>query len=681
MLSKSKLLNHIQELQQLIADNSLQSVQNAIHHLKQIRSNLEFDKLNVYVLSADVALAESFRQRFNSYPALDSIYQLQVQELTKSEVGELKATSSAFLILQEQPETTRHYALSTKPILTVGRQPGCDFHIPDHYIRVSGQHLEIHFCSGSDRTSAHEWHVRNSDCCRNGTYINGERLTETRILKSGDRVVLGDRYPGAQSPELLFEHSIALEKIESESLSLEYFKGCIVFLVTDSKELSAEEIAVLELACSAPPTHVFLVTFPEQTIEAVSELQQSSTPVELEILCQQMTLLNSKQITERKIQNAVLQTITWISSVEEMLLAHQASIAQQIEETEKQRSQSRVREKSEDKSALLKQIFEQRSSLSEIVDAALEQSKQDLLDDSLVSSILHRLSDVIDNMEAQVIKHENKKFLKLAVKNCECNVNDYLMQFCEEELLDWAEAEWERICWQYGNGGVEGLIARSQTLLESTSKTSGQYFAPSICQKIDMQSVFRVSLRKVLDRVEYHPTSILSFSIKKIRSSVFQVMSILFLLSFLGLSRGSFIRSVNKQITSSNLLIFLALGVIFWLLCKLYKSYQNDKKAEIHKTSDKIRLDLKSYYQKTVKSRFAEKLARILKATFKEEMNRFERELRLYLEAAESQVKQSPVDRCNPERYKEYKEQSKKLEAKLKSLYTIRERVQRMLGK
>ncbi|MBD3885869.1 FHA domain-containing protein [Phormidium tenue FACHB-886] len=689
MLSKSKLLNHLQELKQLTIDGSLQIPGHSLNQsLEYIRSNLEFDKLNVYFVSANISLAKAFQQHFSSYPILDNHYQFQVHDLTRCEVEKSRAISSAFLILQEQAEPTQYYALSAAPILTVGRQPGCDFHIADSYTRVSGQHLEIHFYSANDRI-APQWRVKNSDRCRNGTYINGECLTGERILKSGDRLVLGDLSPSAHSPELVFEHSIALEAIQHEiQFSLNNFKGCVVFLIVDSKqELSEEEKAILDLGRSAPLTHVFLVTSPDYAIRVINGLQQSSalegTFTELDSLCQQMALIKTKQITERKVQNAALQTITWISSLEEALLMQQEPIVQQIEALEKQRAQSKVR-KTLDKSILQndlqKQISEQQSKLSEIVDAALEQSKQDLLDDSLVNSILHRISNEIDSMEAQIIKNNKKKFLRLAAKNCESNINDYLMHFCEEELLDWARAEWERICWQYGNGGVEGLITRSQTLLESISTTSGQYFAPSLCQEIEMQTVFRVSLRKIADRVEYEPMSIWSFSIKKIRSSVFQVMSILFLLSFLGLSRGSFMRGVVKQITSSNFLIFLAIGMIFWLLSKLYKSYRNDRQAEIRKVSDKIKLDLKGYYQKAIKSRFAEKLTRILKTTFKEEMNRFEKELRLYLDAAESQLENSTVDRTNFElQLKKHKEHSKKLEDKLKNLYSIRDKVHRML--
>jgi hypothetical protein len=693
MLVKSKLLNCLQELKQLAIDGLFQlPSHNLTQSLEHTRNNLELDKLSVYIISADIVLANSFQQRLNSYPTLDNTHQFQVHELARQEVEKPKAISSAFLILQEQAEVTQHYALSTGPILMLGRQPGCDFHIADRYIRVSGQHLEIHFCSANDRTTTHQWKIKNSDRCRNGTYINGERLTGEHILKLGDRLVLGDRSPNAHSPELVFEHSIALEEIQHEAhFSLDKFKGCVVFLIVDSKqELSEEEKAVLDLANSAPLTNVFLVTSSAQTIEVINGFQQLSACegayVELDSLCQQMALIKTKQIAERKIQNAVLQTITWISSLEEAFLIQQELIARKIEALEKQRSQSRVRKTLADKpisqNDLQKQISEQRSKLSEIIDTALEQSKQDLLDDSLVNSILYRVSDEIDSMEAQVIKHDKKFFLKLAAKNCESNVNDYLMCFCEEELLDWAKAEWEKICWHYGDGGVEGLIARSQTLLESASKTGRQYFALSLCQEIEtqMQIVFRVSLRKMPDQIEYQPVSIWSFSIKKIRNSVFQAMSILFLLSFLGLRRLDFIRGVIKQITSSSFLSLSAIGIILWLLSKLYKSYQDDKQAEIRRVSDTIKLALKGYYQRVIRSRFAEKLARILRTTFKEEMNCFEKELRLYLDAVEGQLDDSTVDRANSDlQLKECKEQSKKLQDKLKSLRSIRDKIHRSL--
>lgn len=684
MLSKARLLNYLQELNQLITDDLSQEplIQGMPQRLEQIRSDLESDKLNIYFLSTDIALAESFQQRFNAYPILTDIYQFRSHELVRQEVEEPKAAFSAFLSLQEQTESTCRYEFSTSPLLTVGREPGCDFCIPDYYTRVSGRHLEIHFCPSIDQNISHQWRVQNSDYCRNGTYINGKCLTESHILKSGDRLALGDRSPNSQSPELLFEHSIALEAIQSENrFSSNSFKDCTVFLIINSDHKSSEE-AVLELDLSTLPINFFLVTFPAQTIQEIKSFQQLNSSensfVELDVLCEQMASISPRKIAEHKVKDAVSKTIDWISKVEEALLVKKGPVVHQIElfeQQQSQRPQGRARRPSEDKSTLLRQISEWRSSLNEIVDVALEQSKQDLLDDSLVSSILHRISDEIDSMEAQIIKQDSKKFLVLAVKNCECNVNDYLIQFYEEELIDWANEEWEKTCSQYG-GGIEGLIDRSQNILKPISENSGEYFAPSICQEPNLHSVFQVSLRKILDRIEYQPVSILSFSIKKIRSSVFQVMSVLFLLSFLGLSRGSFIGSVRKQISSSMFLIILTLGVVLWLFHKLYKSYQNDKKIEIQKVSDKIRLELKGYYQKTVKVRFAEKLTRKLKAAFKEETNRFERELRFYLDTTEGKLEQSITDRANPELFlREYRKQLTKLQNKLESLHKIRDRI------
>jgi phosphoserine phosphatase RsbU/P len=66
--------------------------------------------------------------------------------------------------------------------ITLGRASDCTIPIRDRFL--SRRHAEIIYASGM-------WHVR--DCGSvNGTMLNGTKLTDTAVLKPGDRIVLGD---------------------------------------------------------------------------------------------------------------------------------------------------------------------------------------------------------------------------------------------------------------------------------------------------------------------------------------------------------------------------------------------------------------------------------------------------------------------------------------------------------
>ena len=72
---------------------------------------------------------------------------------------------------------------STTDRLTIGRAEGCDLHLGwDH--EVSRLHAQLEHI-GTD------WVLGDDGLSRNGTYVNGERLTGRHRLRDGDVVLLG----------------------------------------------------------------------------------------------------------------------------------------------------------------------------------------------------------------------------------------------------------------------------------------------------------------------------------------------------------------------------------------------------------------------------------------------------------------------------------------------------------
>lgn len=683
----SQLFSYIQELKQLTTDDLCQDqfFHQIGQELDEITTELGSEKLSIHVLSADLKLANSFCHLLKTSQTLEQNYQVQLYELPKQASAEQKAEPSAFLVLQELAENIEsvrqtRYALA-EGVLVVGRKPGCGVSIPDYCTRVSGQHLKVHYCPPSDRTSIPEWRVQNCDGCRNGTYLNGEPLKESRILKPGDCLVLGNHALSAKSPQLIFECSSSSEATSmaiDESRQLKKPVNCdVLFLVVNSQDELTEE-RVSELISISLAVKVFVIILLPESIEVFAATQPIHSPITLESLNQQLASMSEQQSYSIKAQRLLLQILSVVDKIHQLFLGRQEKLELEVKKAEIQQSQERRKDQVEDIPFLIKTINEQKSSLLRAIEASLAQSKQDLLDDSLASSILQKIQDTVDELEAVVIKQRGEKYLELRAKHSESNVNDFILASCESELINWAGEEWRKICEEYGNGGLKGLVESSNHILRTTCEgvsTSTVRIKP----QIKLEGAFQASLRRIPNRIEYQEDPIWVYFIKKIRSSVFQVMGILFLLSFLGLSRANVIKSVNKQISNSIFLSILVVGMAIWLIYKLYKGYQKDKEIEIRKASEKVRQELKNYYHKVTKSRFVEKISQSLEGNLKSEINKFDASIKSLIDTAS---KSSFEARNNPVELRSYlrecQDQTKKLERKSRDVQRVKDKLQRL---
>jgi FHA domain-containing protein len=90
-----------------------------------------------------------------------------------------------FLIVRDGNGSQRLITLhDDRSPMTVGRSEDCDLPLPWDS-RVSRVHAEINKIGPS-------WAVTDGGLSRNGTYVNGERITERRLLRDGDTLRMGD---------------------------------------------------------------------------------------------------------------------------------------------------------------------------------------------------------------------------------------------------------------------------------------------------------------------------------------------------------------------------------------------------------------------------------------------------------------------------------------------------------
>ncbi|HEY7717430.1 MAG TPA: FHA domain-containing protein [Pedococcus sp.] len=88
------------------------------------------------------------------------------------------------LVFRDGEGSLQVVALDALTALTIGRGSGCDLRLPWDE-RVSRLHAQL------DRVGS-DWTVVDDGLSRNGTFLNGERVTGRRRLRDGDTLLLGE---------------------------------------------------------------------------------------------------------------------------------------------------------------------------------------------------------------------------------------------------------------------------------------------------------------------------------------------------------------------------------------------------------------------------------------------------------------------------------------------------------
>jgi pSer/pThr/pTyr-binding forkhead associated (FHA) protein len=87
------------------------------------------------------------------------------------------------LVYRDDTGAQRFVPLAERTSLTIGRSSGCDVQLPWDE-RVSRVHAGL-------EVVGHDWTLVDDGLSRNGTFLNGDRLTGRRRLRDGDTFVLG----------------------------------------------------------------------------------------------------------------------------------------------------------------------------------------------------------------------------------------------------------------------------------------------------------------------------------------------------------------------------------------------------------------------------------------------------------------------------------------------------------
>ena len=90
----------------------------------------------------------------------------------------------AMLEVTDGPEKGRQLALANHPLVSIGRDDQCTFQLVDK--QVSRKHLQVRFDEDSARHYAADYRSAN------GVFLNGERIIDDALLRTGDVLRIGE---------------------------------------------------------------------------------------------------------------------------------------------------------------------------------------------------------------------------------------------------------------------------------------------------------------------------------------------------------------------------------------------------------------------------------------------------------------------------------------------------------
>lgn len=599
---------------------------------------------------------------------------------------------AAALVLQNgTPSTTPQsvnntanctFSLSGKQSWLLGRHPNCSVHIPNRYGLVSGHHASIQFETKiGPRGKVGVWHIH--DTSRNGTYVNGQLVQDFRPLEMGDRITLGCPYASETAPLLLFDNQCdaAIAHVLNSS---PVFKCEVLWLIIQAHvpvsaierefftRLVQSRVPIKMIALdthaseaypspSLPPEFIKIAkSIAPNSLSAINCLSVSLPPEDgsdasLDIpetfLTDLSTVLkdDAETLFSYRLRDS---TLGQIHSLLALLSLQKMALSPYPINAVNDPARDAIAQVKTDVDQILKVIEKDHKLFFEQAHERLKPVKTELMNNHLRDSISSKIKRFSDQLKPVVIKHNRKRILQLRYKlpktlvsldspqlgfaqvaERSIDANTALLYFCQTELGQWVNQEWNDICSKQGGGGIQSLATRMFDLLASIpninlSSCCHSSFQPR--RAIAYQEVFDEKFTQAKDETPFQEPSPVSYTLKKIRS---QWMQFIFLFSFISIMGIAGRRQIMRYITAPIVAAFnahpwiasvLVVVLIYWIGRSLKQIYQDERQDEREKIAQKIRGELCNHYQSLVRTRLLDRLVKILDAEIDVEKQRLD---------------------------------------------------------
>lgn len=723
--NKYILTKYIQELQQFVTTRIDQApiLKTVVQDLTGLTKTLEMGKLLLHIVSQNSHAVQAVQKYLSHYQLLPNFYQVESIALAEAILMQPKKTIATLTLQSDTPQQYDLYRPTSE--IVMGRQEACQICLPDQYFLVSGKHAEMQYLPDTTEPSLGQWQIR--DLSRHGTYLNGQRLNAWHSLKTGDRLTLGYAEATAESPELIFENLADVSPPERSLYDQVANCDVLCLVIAANHPFSEVEQQIIQKAAESQITELIILVeasevagklsqTTQKEIQTIAEwFKQHSLPIPIELFLvpswssrsstkskqaasiaqaslekcfETLEGIGKHQLEETLAKRLTRQATNELNLIEFLINRQIYKLEQEIQQNELQLRQPEANQSQREIEKAIKQISDYKNECLKEFKARLDQSREDLLYEPLTYSILYKIRQAVDQL-SPYLPDRRSKHLELALMLTETPqakrkrsrskakqppvvaANDFLTQVCHEELNQWALNEWQKMLTGHAGGGLQGLFQKTQHAIQMVSGIEGDLsLQPQ--PTLDLQPIFQDSFDQPPCKTPYTDVSLPGYLLKKIRGSLMQLMSVLIILSFVGISRRQTVQVAVSYISGSPLLLGLAFAAVCYFLKMLFDTYLNDKRTARNQEADKLKDKLRSHYYHITKTRLVPKLIQKLNQSFEAELEKVDRAIEAIKRSKPSTPEANPDQTTIKLRLHQRKDQQKLLEKSIKELQKLK---------
>ena len=612
--------------------------------LAQYNKTLKQKKLTVQIVSPEPALAQATFDLISAEKELKRFFQLKFDRLPPTPKQTTPKQCASIKLRQHLNNGTglqQYKELDANREYTIGRSTESDITINGKlYQGVSWNHAVILPLA---RGQAIQWQIGDLDST-NGTFLNGQQVKDGQLLNSGDVITLACPKTGDKVAELAFD--VRVEALNKET-DREYWEAVdcdLLMVIVDSKQSLATEVK--EFVQNLDRTYIsqqFLLVDtpdPKKESEVSKESDRNLKAIEnwvktdlkdkgvelVQLYLKPFLAEDSKEehdprqlkkqerfiktlgnVVKRQPENILakrmaVKVVRSAEPVEPFLSQQQQELADKLAEEERQLASLGETNLKEISKKAIAEANQNKDKFFKQIKLDVSQSKAALLDVYSKKSIVYQIQDFVDGLTPVVSNKNGQKIIQLSDDASVSNdINTSLVKFCTQSLEKWAAAEWQRINYSYGNGGLHGLLDR---LKQKTNIIPGVLSESPFSEPddIDVKDNFLMSFAGTNCETTHKQKSLGGYIMKQLRSQMMQVMMMATLgLSMIGITanKGKLMSDMSQQFKKYPWLfgIFVC-GIIFLLV----SAYNNENDTKLEDAGVKLKKDLSSYYQSFTKN-------------------------------------------------------------------------------
>ena len=518
-----------------------------INELAFTAASLKTGKLSIQIFSNLPILAQALKIYLDKCQIIDIYYQYKI-----SDFPTITKNNYSILILKSNDkigEQETRYELSVNQKILIGRNPKSkdkseviEIALPN-YKKISGNHIEIKPVINSDRNTVN-WEICDLNS-RNGTYVNGQKLQGCKILQSDDIITLAYPNKSEKSPEFVFEGTV--EDNSGEEVKAELIEGdivCLIFALEDDlgdddkqfiqllNEYQIEKLYIIvntlgsdissqEIKTRLDEINQFIkeikfnysyevVALPLQSVYPQNNTDSSNQTVlqlESDEICQSLTEFGKNHAEEIRFKQLTDKLRSQIFIIEQFLQLKSDNLKQEIDKIE---GELQARSKEEWQNfieRLLKRVEEEREDFFRRAKAEINRSIKNLTSEFTQNSISNKVKSFIDTLKPVVLKEDKQVYIQLQSEDGK-DLQEAMIEFCQKELIDWANEELTRISQQYGGGGLDGLVERSYQILNCIPSLSLANSNTKAFSYIDFEKSLEDSLMLIQSKKSYYEETV-----------------------------------------------------------------------------------------------------------------------------------------------------------------------------